>query len=476
MEDLLHVGGGIDRMSHERGQSIFSAAPQSVPVFVAALMEPLATVACLLAAIWFYGEPVDRPVMILGILVLVLVFPGTNRFGDHPRRAAFDILTAWWAVLAILALCGFATDSIKFFEPAVLGAWAIATPVLQFACVLAGRAVMRHHAAQPEARRPAIVIGAGPLGFKIAQALKARKAFGHDFVGYLEDRTIDRRHPGAANFVIGGFDAAMDCIRRHGVRDVYVTLPLTSQPRIVKLLAGLQDTAVSIYFVPDVFGVSVIQGRMRNMDGVPVVSLLESPFVGINGLIKRLTDIVLALVIIVLISPALVAVAIGVKLSSPGPIVFKQRRNGLDGREIVVYKFRSMRSMDNGAVVKQATRGDPRITPFGAFIRRTSLDELPQFFNVLQGRMSIVGPRPHAVAHNDQYRQVIRAYMIRHKVKPGITGWAQVNGCRGETEVVEKMAARVEYDIEYLRNWTVGLDLRIIARTVRMMLFDRNAY
>jgi putative colanic acid biosysnthesis UDP-glucose lipid carrier transferase len=206
------------------------------------------------------------------------------------------------------------------------------------------------------------------------------------------------------------------------------------------------------------------------------VSLLESPFVGINGLIKRITDIVLASLIIVLISPLLLAVAIGVKLSSPGPIVFKQRRNGLDGREIVVYKFRSMRAMDNGAVVKQATRGDPRITPFGAFIRRTSLDELPQFFNVLQGRMSIVGPRPHAVAHNDQYRQVIRAYMIRHKVKPGITGWAQVNGCRGETEVVEKMAARVEYDIEYLRNWSVGMDLRIIARTVRMMLFDRNAY
>jgi putative colanic acid biosynthesis UDP-glucose lipid carrier transferase len=163
-------------------------------------------------------------------------------------------------------------------------------------------------------------------------------------------------------------------------------------------------------------------------------------------------------------------------MSSPGPAIFKQRRNGLDGEEIVVYKFRSMTTQDNGPVVRQATRNDPRITRFGAFLRRTSLDELPQFINVLQGRMSIVGPRPHAVAHNEEYRQLIKAYMVRHKVKPGITGWAQVNGLRGETDTVDKMKARVEYDLEYLRNWSLGLDLQIIVRTVRLMLFDRHAY
>ncbi len=184
----------------------------------------------------------------------------------------------------------------------------------------------------------------------------------------------------------------------------------------------------------------------------------------------------LALVILVLISPVLLAVAMGVKLSSPGPIIFKQRRNGLDGDEIVVYKFRSMTSQDNGSVVRQATKDDVRITPFGAFIRRTSLDELPQFINVLQGRMSIVGPRPHAVAHNEQYREIIKAYMVRHKVKPGITGWAQVNGHRGETDTIEKMQARVEYDLAYLRNWTLGLDLQIIVRTIRLVFFDRHAY
>ena len=165
-----------------------------------------------------------------------------------------------------------------------------------------------------------------------------------------------------------------------------------------------------------------------------------------------------------------------VRLSSPGPVIFSQRRNGLGGEEIVIYKFRSMTTLDNGGVVAQAKKGDARITPFGAFMRRTSLDELPQFFNVLQGHMSIVGPRPHAVAHNRLYRQMINAYMVRHKVKPGITGWAQVNGHRGETETVEKMQARVEYDLEYLRNWSLRLDLQIIARTIRLVFFDRNAY
>ena len=184
----------------------------------------------------------------------------------------------------------------------------------------------------------------------------------------------------------------------------------------------------------------------------------------------------LASLILVLIAPLLLFIAVGVKLSSPGPALFKQRRNGLDGEEITVYKFRSMTAQEDGETVQQATRSDPRVTRFGAFLRRSSLDELPQFFNVLQGRMSIVGPRPHAVAHNTLYRELIKAYMVRHKVKPGITGWAQVNGLRGETDTIEKMRARVEFDLEYLRNWSIGLDLQIIARTMRLMIFDRHAY
>jgi putative colanic acid biosynthesis UDP-glucose lipid carrier transferase len=238
----------------------------------------------------------------------------------------------------------------------------------------------------------------------------------------------------------------------------------------------VQGTTASLYFVPDVFGISIIQGRLQDMNGVPVVGICETPFTGTNELVKRVSDVVIASLIIVLISPLLLALAIGVKLSSPGPVIFKQKRNGLDGEEIVVWKFRSMTAQENGPVVRQATKNDPRVTRFGAFLRRTSLDELPQFFNVLQGRMSIVGPRPHAVAHNEEYRRIIKAYMVRHKVKPGITGWAQVNGHRGETDTIEKMQARVEYDLEYLRNWSLGLDLQIIVRTIRLVFFDRNAY
>src|SRR5207244_1020824 len=209
-------------------------------------------------------------------------------------------------------------------------------------------------------------------------------------------------------------------VRARGIKEVFITLPLGSQPRIVELLENLQGTTASLYFVPDVFGISIIQGRLQDMNGVPVVGICETPFTGTNELVKRISDLVLA------------AIAIGVKLTSPGPVIFRQRRNGLDGDEITVYKFRSMTTQDNGPVVQQATKHDARITPFGAFIRRTSLDELPQFVNVLQGRMSIVGPRPHAVAHNEQYRQMIKAYMVRHKVKQGITGCAQVHSSRSE--------------------------------------------
>ncbi|MGB7990352.1 MAG: exopolysaccharide biosynthesis polyprenyl glycosylphosphotransferase, partial [Candidatus Methylophosphatis roskildensis] len=202
----------------------------------------------------------------------------------------------------------------------------------------------------------------------------------------------------------------------------------------------------------------------------------DTPFTGLNGVVKRSSDFLLALLILVLASPLMLIIAIGVRHSSPGSILFRQRRYGLDGKEILVYKFRSMTVMEDGLDVPQATRNDQRVTRFGSFLRRTSLDELPQFINVLQGRMSIVGPRPHAIAHNEMYRKLIKGYMVRHKVKPGITGWAQVNGLRGETETLDKMKRRIDFDLEYLRNWSLKLDLMIIMRTLLIVLRDRNAY
>lgn len=453
----------------------FFTAPQSVASLIAALLEPGITVLVFIVTTLMSDERMDRPALTACLLVFALTFPGRNRFRDNLLGAAVDIASSWVALLGLLALCAYATRSFHYFEDNVLLTWALVTPVLQWLATLVGRIVVLHRAKTHRSRRTAIVVGASALGVKVARALQA-DVQGIEFLGYFDDRTDDRLDDEAKSHVLGKLAEVGTFTSARGVREVYITLPLGSQPRIVNLLEQLQGTTASLFFVPDVFGISIIQGRLKDMNGVPVVGICETPFTGTNQLIKRTSDLILASLIILLTSPLLLAIAIGVKLSSPGPVIFRQRRNGLDGEEIVVWKFRTMTTQDDGADVPQATRNDPRITRFGAFLRASSLDEMPQFFNVLQGRMSIVGPRPHAVTHNEQYRQIIRAYMVRHKVKPGITGWAQVNGQRGETDTLEKMRARVEYDLEYLRNWSLGLDLRIIVGTIRLVFFDRYAY
>jgi putative colanic acid biosynthesis UDP-glucose lipid carrier transferase len=463
-------------MFQERGYNrTFYSAPQSVTSLVAACLEPALTVLVYLAVARWFDEPIARSDLTLCLLIFALTFPGRNRFWDRPLNAAVDISISWLSLLVILTLCGYATNSLVLFDFNVLVWWALITPALLWFTVFSGRKALRHLAAQPANRRTAVVVGAGALGVKVARGFQSRSDLGLSFLGYFDDRSDDRIDAEAVQR-LGSLRQVAEFVRANGVNEVYITLPLGSQPRILELMEQVQGTTASVFFVPDVFGISIIQGRLQDMNGVAVVGLCETPFTGINRLVKSVSDLVLASLILLLIAPLLLVIAIGVKLSSPGPVLFRQRRNGLDGEEIVVYKFRSMRSQDDGQVVPQATKDDPRVTPFGAFIRRTSLDELPQFINVLQGRMSIVGPRPHAVAHNEQFRQLIKAYMVRHKVKPGITGWAQIHGHRGETDTIEKMQARVEYDLEYLRNWSPLLDLQIIARTIKLVFFDRNAY
>jgi putative colanic acid biosysnthesis UDP-glucose lipid carrier transferase len=463
-------------MFDDPNKRTFFSAPQSVQSLIAAFLEPGITVLTFIVATLAAGEAMDRPALTLCLLVFALTFPGRDRFREPLLGATVDIASSWLVLLSILALCAYATRSFHYFENRVLLAWAVVTPVLQWSATWLGRTIVRQRTARPESRRTAVVVGGSALGVKVARALQGGDNAGVEFLGFFDDRTDDRIDVAAKSRFLGRLSDVAAYTTEHRVREVYITLPLGSQPRIVELLEQLQDTTASLYFVPDVFGISIIQGRLQDMNGVPVVGICETPFTGTNELVKRISDIIIALVILVLISPLLLAIAIGVKLSSPGPVLFRQRRNGLDGHEIVVYKFRSMRTMEDGEVVRQATRNDPRVTPFGAFLRRTSFDELPQFFNVLGGTMSIVGPRPHAVTHNEEYRQIIKAYMVRHKVKPGITGWAQVNGQRGETDTVEKMRMRVEYDLEYLRNWSLGLDLKIIVSTIRVLFFDRQAY
>ncbi|WP_233161114.1 undecaprenyl-phosphate glucose phosphotransferase [Aquitalea sp. ASV11] len=322
----------------------------------------------------------------------------------------------------------------------------------------------------------AVIIGVNPASLNLAKRIHDYPSLMVNLVGFFDDRGIERQPEGANIELLGGMKDVVEFCRKQNINQVYISMPMSAQPRVMELLDGLQDTTASVYFIPDIYIFNLIRARFDYIGGVAVMAICETPFIGFNSMVKRVSDIVLASIIQVLLLPVMLCIAIAVKTTSKGPIIFKQRRYGLDGEEIIVYKFRSMRVMEDAAVVTQASKGDPRVTKVGAFLRKSSLDELPQFFNVLQGRMSIVGPRPHAVAHNELYRTQIKGYMLRHKVKPGITGWAQVNGLRGETETLDKMQARIEFDLEYLRRWTLLFDLKIILKTVSIVLKKENAY
>jgi putative colanic acid biosynthesis UDP-glucose lipid carrier transferase len=295
-------------------------------------------------------------------------------------------------------------------------------------------------------------------------------------VGFFDDRSVERLGITEEGGLLGGLSDLPSYVQTHRTDVIFIALPMRQVQRVVDLLDELRDTTASIYFVPDIFVMDLIQSRTAEISGVPVVAMCETPFQGSRGVVKRMMDIGFSLAGLVLLSPFLLVIALLIKLGSPGPVIFRQRRYGLDGQIIDVYKFRTMTVTEDGARIQQATRDDPRITPVGRFLRRYSIDELPQLFNVLGGSMSLVGPRPHAVAHNEEYRRLIKGYMIRHKVLPGMTGLAQVNGCRGETARLEDMRARIEYDLDYLRQWRPTLDIKILFRTALVVLGDRKAY
>jgi len=316
----------------------------------------------------------------------------------------------------------------------------------------------------------AVVVGVNEHGKELARRLDSDPYAGMRVAGFFDDRRDSRVEGLGAYALLGKIEDLPRFANENNVDSIYIALPMSAQPRILALLDSLRDTTSSIFFVPDIFITDLIQGQVNFVQGQPVVAVRESPFTGLDGVIKRASDIVFSVPMLAALSPLLLLIALGVKLSSPGPVIFRQRRYGLGGKEIYVYKFRTMTVTEDGAVVRQAAQHDERVTPFGAFLRRTSLDELPQFINVLQGRMSVVGPRPHAVAHNEMYRRLIKGYMLRHKVRPGVTGWAQVNGLRGETETVQKMKARVEFDVDYLCNWSLNLDFYIVAKTAWIIL------
>lgn len=445
-----------------------------------ATLDPLIAVTIYFGALRVWKGPVTQDDLFIVCMSFALMFPGVTPFRRFTSAVVESIVLRWllvgsgvvvfWAAKMALLQTGLQA------QPNVVFSWMIAAPIAQLIV----------HSITPQIapflfplypKDRVVVVGANGVARRLVQLIRDGEAGGQQFIGFFDDREPGRLVPSAASAVIGRLHDVSAYVKANRINSIYISMPMASQPRIVSLLESLRDTTASIYFLPDIFIADLIQGRVTTMAGLPVVSVCETPFDGVTGALKRGFDVLLVLSSLPVLLPLMITIGLLVRATSPGPAIFRQRRYGLDGREIVVWKFRTMSTLEDGhSSYTQVTREDPRVTPLGKFLRRTSLDELPQLLNVLRGSMSLVGPRPHALAVNEQYRKLIPGYMVRHKVKPGITGWAQVNGCRGGDDL-DSMRRRTDYDLAYLRSWSPWLDLLIIAKTVKMMMFgDKGAY
>lgn len=449
--------------------------------FFQRVLDPLIIMGTLYLSALLFHEPFSGYLLVLMVLAFFIssavyqhVDPYRTWRSGRMWAYARDTIFGWCVTIAVLMFLGSSSGLKYYYDQRVLVAWAVATPLILLGSHIAAR--MADSPGRSKEVRSVVVVGANDVGLKFAGICDHHPNLFMQVRGFFDDRTDERRPAAMPHPILGKTNELVQYVRANGIKMIFISQPISAQPRIRRLIDELQDTTASVYFLPDVYIFDLMQARFDNVGGMPVIAICETPFMGLNSTIKRASDVVLASLILLLLTPLLLVIAIAVRTGSPGPVIFRQRRYGLYGEEIIVYKFRSMTVMENDGVVTQAQKNDQRLTKIGGFLRRTSLDELPQFVNVLQGRMSIVGPRPHAVAHNEQYRKLIKGYMLRHKVKPGITGWAQVNGLRGETATLEKMEARIQYDLDYLRNWSLWLDLWIVLKTVKVVLTRENAF
>lgn len=419
--------------------------------------------------------------MVLAILLCLVQFPlfGMYRawrgssLGEEIRTITF----AWTATLVTLTFFAFITKTGPDFSRGWFLIWLVVGWISLVASRITLRIVLREFRRRGFNQRRIAIVGNQAKGDEIAARLAEVPWAGLIVAGRFEP-------------VHGGVDAVPSSLGRDealadlvafidsGAADqVWIAVPLRDEETIHRVQYTLRHSTVDVKYLPDVSGFQLLNNSVTDVAGLPVISLSTSGMDEIDRMSKRIEDLLLTTLILLLIGPLMLAIAAGVKLTSPGPALFRQRRLGMGGEEITVLKFRSMiMHSESPGSITQARKGDPRITPFGAFLRRTSLDELPQFFNVLSGKMSIVGPRPHALEHNEQYKILVDRYMARHKIKPGITGWAQVNGFRGETDTLEKMQMRVQHDLHYIENWSLWLDLKIIALTLLRGFSANNAY
>ena len=408
-------------------------------------------------------------------LLLVIYYNGFKISKDIHDAASFAIalLKAWLAVLVTLVAFGFITKTSAHFSREIIILWAGSAYMLQFA----SHFLVNKYIAQPmgsSMRERALLIGAGDLGRRLAERINGNRWIHSDIVGVIDD---DVERLASWNFQgvekLGGMGAVEQVMAERNITTVYIALPLSSAAQIEKIYFDLLPTNVDVKWVPDLLGMTLINPNVKEVGGLPVFALSETPLNGVQAAIKSAFDKTLAATALFIFSPVMALTALAIKISMPGPVFFKQRRHGWNGKIIEVYKFRSMvLHKEEEGNVTQATPDDKRVTRLGRILRKTSVDELPQLFNVLRGEMSMVGPRPHAEEHNNFYSERIHAYMARHRIKPGITGLAQVSGYRGRTETLEKMKRRVELDLEYINSWSLALDVKILLKTIPVLWSD----
>jgi len=386
-------------------------------------------------------------------------------------------LTSAWLVVGLSILVGlWALKLSEDFSRLWLGTWFLSGWIVLVVWRLLAHALLQRLRANGYNRKQVVIVGAGRLGQSIVRQINASPWSGFEVAAFFDDNT-DKIGSSIQGITVLSANDLASWLATNSVDEIWFALPLRAEERLHALLYALRHSMVNIRYVPNLTSLRLLNHAPREVLGFSMLDLSVSPMSEpANRLLKSLEDKLVALIILLLISPLMLVLALGVKLTSHGPIFYRQQRHGWNGDSFDVLKFRSMVvHHEQDGQVTQAKQGDARITSFGAFLRRTSMDELPQFFNVLKGDMSIVGPRPHAVAHNDYYSEQIDGYMLRHKMKPGITGWAQVNGWRGETDTLDKMQKRVEFDLWYIEHWSLWLDIKIIIMTIFKGFVHSNA-
>lgn len=421
--------------------------------------------------------------ILLGALLFTFIGSTVNLYGSWRGQNIWKFnartATVFLVSFSILFVLLVFSKTSTIFSRIWMGYWVIITLTTLISIRLAAHTLLGRLREKGVNKKKILILGISPTALNIISTLQKKDWIGFEVAGVVPLTSQCKKEPWLQTInipIIEKKDQLPEYISENKISEVWICLPLTKGDLIQDLLYQLRHSTVNIRYAPDMSDFQLLNHKVTELAGFYTLDLSCSSMHGTNLTVKRIEDTILGLIIFIAIIPTLLLISLGVKLSSPGPVLFKQRRYGMDGKPFNVYKFRSMVVHQQGENLVQASKTDDRITTFGAFIRRTSLDELPQFFNVLQGKMSIVGPRPHAIVHNEQYKDQVQSYMKRHKVKPGITGWAQVNGYRGETDTVDKMNKRVEHDLYYIEHWSLWLDLKIIYMTLSKGFINKNAY